>query len=155
MKRLFAAALFAAGTALAQQPGGTAILVVGADPATLNPNVSVGVPDVLTGCILNDGLVRFASGFKVVPSLAKSWTISPDGKRLAVANTDSGTVSVVDVASRKLLREVAADVTPSNRAQRGHLFPAPIFGQRTARIKPATCRGIERAWHFSANRRRG
>ncbi len=86
MKKLLAPLLLAAsilgatGPAIAQpQPGGTAILVVGADPATLNPNVSVGVPDVLTGCLLNDGLVRFASGFKVVPSLAKSWTISPDG----------------------------------------------------------------------------
>lgn len=65
----------------AQEPrhGGTAIAVVGADPATLNPNVSVGVPDVLTGCMLYDGLVRFAEGFRIVPSLAKSWEIASDG----------------------------------------------------------------------------
>lgn len=82
MKALLAALLFVSAAALAQdkpRPGGTAIIVVGADPATLNPNVSVGVPDVLTGCLLNDGLVRFAQGFKIVPSLAKSWEISPDG----------------------------------------------------------------------------
>ena len=53
--------------------GGTAIVVIGADPAILNPNVTVGAPDVLTGCMLYDGLVRFAEGFQIVPSLAKSW----------------------------------------------------------------------------------
>ena len=53
--------------------------MVGADPATLNPNVTVGVPDVLTGCMLYDGLVRFAEGFRIVPSLAKSWEIAQDG----------------------------------------------------------------------------
>ena len=76
------ALLLATSTHLAaQEPqrGGTAIVVVGADPATLNPDVSVGVPDVLTGCMIYDGLVRFAEGFRIVPSLAKSWEISPDG----------------------------------------------------------------------------
>src|ERR1700704_153277 len=65
----------------AQEPrrSGTAIVVIGADPAILNPNVTVGVPDVLTGCMLYDGLVRFAEGFRIVPSLAKSWEIAPDG----------------------------------------------------------------------------
>lgn len=73
---------FAAGPALGQGkpvPGGTAILAVGADPATLNPDVSVGVPDIVTGCIVYDALVRFEKGFKIVPSLAKSWEIAPDG----------------------------------------------------------------------------
>ena len=65
----------------AQEPrrGGTAIVVIGADPAILNPDVTVGVPDVLTGCMLYDGLVRFAEGFRIVPSLAMSWEIAPDG----------------------------------------------------------------------------
>jgi len=48
-------------------------------PATLNPDVTVGAPDVLTGCMLYDGLVRFAEGFRIVPSLAKAWEISADG----------------------------------------------------------------------------
>ena len=34
--------------------------------------------------------------------------VSPDGTRLLVANTDSGTVTVVDLASRKAVAEVAA-----------------------------------------------
>src|SRR5262245_10204797 len=77
---LLGAALVAAAPAMEQAPtrGGTAIIAVGADPATLNPDVSVGVPDIVTGCILYDALVRFEKGFKIVPSLAKSWEISPD-----------------------------------------------------------------------------
>lgn len=68
-------------SASADEParGGTAIIVIGADPATLNPDVTVGAPDLLTGCILYDALVRFEEGFRIVPSLAKSWEIAPDG----------------------------------------------------------------------------
>ena len=61
------------------RPGGTAIAVLGADPAVLNPDVSVGVPDIFTGCALYDALVRFGPGFKIVPGLARSWEISKDG----------------------------------------------------------------------------
>src|SRR6476659_8708073 len=73
-------ALAASSALMAQEPrhGGTAVAALGSDPAGLNPNVTVGVPDVFAGCILYDGLVRFAEGFKIVPSLAQSWTISPD-----------------------------------------------------------------------------
>src|SRR5271166_3314754 len=72
------------GTAQAVSPetpihGGTAVAVLGADPAVLNPGISVGVPDVFTGCILYDALVRFGRNFEIVPNLAKSWEISPDG----------------------------------------------------------------------------
>src|SRR3981081_4173447 len=63
----------------ARRRGGTAIVVLGPDPAILNPNVTVGAPDIFTGCMLYDGLVRFAEGFHIVPSLAKSWEIAPDG----------------------------------------------------------------------------
>lgn len=38
--------------------------------------------------------------------------VSPDGKRLLVANTDSGTVTVVDLASRKAVLELAAGDHP-------------------------------------------
>src|SRR5471032_2487333 len=74
------ASAFAHAQAPAEQPqyGGTAVAALGSDPAGLNPNITVGVPDVFAGCILYDGLVRFAEGFRIAPALAKSWTISPD-----------------------------------------------------------------------------
>ena len=59
--------------------GGTVVAVLGADPSVLNPDVSVGVPDLFVGCLVYDGLVRFAAGFEIVPALAKSWEISADG----------------------------------------------------------------------------
>jgi len=81
---LVLASALAAGVAIAAGPekpryGGTAVTVLGADPAVLNPGVSVGVPDVFTGCIVHDALVRFGKNFEIVPNLAKSWEISPDG----------------------------------------------------------------------------
>jgi peptide/nickel transport system substrate-binding protein len=59
--------------------GGTVVAALGADPAVLTSGVSVGVPDVFTGCILYDALVRFGKNFEIVPGLAKSWQISEDG----------------------------------------------------------------------------
>ena len=77
-----AVALSLAGTASAAdtpQRGGTLIIGNGDEPRVLAPNFSANVPDVMVGCMLYDGLVRFAPGFEIVPGLAKSWEISPDG----------------------------------------------------------------------------
>jgi peptide/nickel transport system substrate-binding protein len=65
----------------AQTPkrGGTAVMVIGTDPLSLSPDTTNSVPDVDTGCLLYDGLIRFKTGFGIVPSLAKSWDITKDG----------------------------------------------------------------------------
>ncbi len=80
----FAALVLAVGPVLAQdgppQRGGTIILTLGNDPPTINPVVSTGVPDASIGCILYQGLTRVTGTLEVAPLLAKSWTISPDGK---------------------------------------------------------------------------
>jgi peptide/nickel transport system substrate-binding protein len=68
-----------AGLAETPKKGGTAIMALGAEPASLSPDTTNSVPDVDASCLIYDGLVRFAPGFKIVPGLAKSWTISPDG----------------------------------------------------------------------------
>lgn len=59
--------------------GGTAIMVLGTDPLSLSPDTTGSVPDVAVACQIYDGLVRFKTGFEIVPGLAKSWEISPDG----------------------------------------------------------------------------
>jgi peptide/nickel transport system substrate-binding protein len=61
------------------QRGGTLIVGNGDEPRVLAPNFSANIPDVMVGCMIYDGLVRFAPGFEIVPGLAKSWEISPDG----------------------------------------------------------------------------
>jgi peptide/nickel transport system substrate-binding protein len=78
---LVAAMLGIAQPALSQETprrGGAIVLALGADAAVINPSISIGVPDLLTGCIVYEGLIRFGKGFQIVPALAKSWTISDD-----------------------------------------------------------------------------
>ena len=60
--------------------GGTVIFTLGIDPPSVNPVISTGVPEGLIGCILYQGLTRVSVAEGIQPMLAKSWTISPDGK---------------------------------------------------------------------------
>lgn len=46
---------------------------------------------------------------------SEGFDVSPDGKEIWVANADDGTVSVVDVASKKVIATLAADVKGANR----------------------------------------
>ena len=61
--------------------GGTLVMVLDGDPPTLNPDVTTGVPDVLTGDLMLEGLTRIDHTLQAVPNLAKAWTISPDNIR--------------------------------------------------------------------------
>jgi peptide/nickel transport system substrate-binding protein len=75
--------------------GGTVIFALGGDPSVLNPVLSTAIPDSLLGCILYQGLTRVSTTEGISPMLAKSWTISPDGKtysfELVKANWQDGT----------------------------------------------------------------
>jgi peptide/nickel transport system substrate-binding protein len=77
------------------QRGGTMVMGMTSDPPTVNPAITAGAPDRLIGCMVYEGLVRFAKGFRIEPALAKSWAISPDGLRytfhLVAANWQDGT----------------------------------------------------------------
>ena len=69
--------------------GGTLVVGNGDDPRVLAPDFNANVPDVMVGCMIYDGLVRFAPGFAIVPGLAKSWEISPDGLTYTFHLSDS------------------------------------------------------------------
>ena len=69
----------AAWSGSAPQRGGTMVFGLATEPPTLNPSITPGAPDQLVGCMIYEGLVRIAFGFKIEPALAKSWEISPDG----------------------------------------------------------------------------
>ncbi len=75
------AALLAAPLAHAAEPerGGTLILANAEEPRVLSADFSANVPDAMVGCMVYEGLVRFAPGFTIAPGLATSWEISADG----------------------------------------------------------------------------
>ena len=77
------------------QRGGTVIIGMTNDPPTVNPAITAGAPDRLIGCMVYEGLVRVENGFHILPALAKSWEISPDGLsytfRLVDAKWQDGT----------------------------------------------------------------
>ena len=52
---------------------------VGAEPKSLDPAVSTGVPETHIQTALFEGLVRIGEGEKVTPGIAESWTQSADG----------------------------------------------------------------------------
>lgn len=61
--------------------GGTAVIAVGGDPGHLNPAISTAGPlHAVAGSIYN-GLVALDRDSSPRPELAKSWDISPDGKK--------------------------------------------------------------------------
>ncbi|MFI5706213.1 ABC transporter substrate-binding protein [Kribbella sp. NPDC051620] len=71
------------GTSAGSSPGGDQSLTVGlvAEPASLDFTTTDGaaIPQALLGNVYN-GLVKQDEAGKIVPDLAKSWTVSPDRK---------------------------------------------------------------------------
>ena len=71
----------AATAAQAQTPqrGGTAVFTLAQDPSSVNPATTSNPPDRMIGCIVYEGLINLGSDYKILPLLAKSWSVSPDG----------------------------------------------------------------------------
>jgi len=75
-----AAALLAGGAALAQQRGGTLNSVVNPEPPNLILGINPLLPTQLVAGKIYQGLLRYSFDLKPLPSLARAWTISPDGR---------------------------------------------------------------------------
>jgi peptide/nickel transport system substrate-binding protein len=60
--------------------GGTFVVALSNEPATLNPMLSQALPTFLTGNQIYDTLVKYNEKFEPIPWLAKSWKVAPDGK---------------------------------------------------------------------------
>jgi len=69
-----------AGPEQSPQKGGTAVFVIGADPPSANPVLTSSSDVGLAGCLVYQALTTVEPDGSVVPMLAKSWTISDDGK---------------------------------------------------------------------------
>ncbi len=61
----------------------------GAEPETLDPAISTGVPESHIQKNLFEGLTRTGEGEKVIPGIAESWTTSTDGKVITFKLRDS------------------------------------------------------------------
>lgn len=72
----------ATGVALAQQQGGTLVQLIQPEPPSLAPynNTSLAIPQV-TGKIY-DGLLEYGFDLQPRASLAESWSVSDDGRRI-------------------------------------------------------------------------
>lgn len=84
MKRFFVAlAVLAplAQSAMAQTSGGTITSVINSDPTGLVLAFPTNGPAQLVASKIYEGLVYYSQDLKPQPSLAKSWTVSPDGLR--------------------------------------------------------------------------
>jgi len=72
----------AAGSASAQAPqrGGTMNIIISPEPPTLMLGISQTTPTAIAGGKIYESLLRYDFNLKPMPHLARSWTISPDGK---------------------------------------------------------------------------
>lgn len=66
----------------AQKKGGTLVMLVQPEPPTLASYASTAAPVGQIAAKVFDGLAEYDFNLKPVPSLAESWTISPDGKTI-------------------------------------------------------------------------
>jgi peptide/nickel transport system substrate-binding protein len=73
------AAALALAPLAARAAGGTAVLVIDADPPTLNLGITTDYTAGDVGAKILEGLVWTDRSYAAQPSLATSWTVSPDG----------------------------------------------------------------------------
>jgi len=75
-----AATLAGSMPVLAQQSGGTLVMIVQPEPPSLASYLSTSGPIGLMAPKVYDGLLDYDKDLKAVPSLAESWNVSDDGK---------------------------------------------------------------------------
>jgi len=79
---------------------------------------------------------------------AEGFDVSPDGKQIWAANAQDGTISIVDVASKKVTDTLAANVNGANRLKftpdGKHVFVSSLGGAEVAILDAATKRDVKR-----------
>ena len=68
--------------AAAQKRGGTLVTLVQPEPPNLAPHVSTSAPIGMVTAKIYDGLLEYDFDLRPLPSLAKSWTVSADGRTI-------------------------------------------------------------------------
>ena len=77
---LLAAAATPSADAQAPQRGGTLNSIISPEPPTLMIGINQTTPTAVVAGKIYESLLRYDTDLKPMPGLAKSWTISPDGK---------------------------------------------------------------------------
>lgn len=67
------------GSAPAQQRGGNLVVISNPEPANLAPFMNSGATTIETATKVYEGLLEYDFDLKPLPSLAASWSITPDG----------------------------------------------------------------------------
>lgn len=81
-KAVAVAGLLLVPTAMAQEQGGTLVMIVQPEPPTLASYLSTSGPVGQVTTKIFDGLLEYDFELQPQPSLAESWTISDDGKTI-------------------------------------------------------------------------
>ncbi|XBS71557.1 ABC transporter substrate-binding protein [Acerihabitans sp. KWT182] len=79
-RTLLAAALLPALGSLPAEAAGKLVWALGVDADSLDPHRTTTWESWATFDLIYDSLLQFDANGKVVPNLAKSWEMSPDGK---------------------------------------------------------------------------
>lgn len=79
---------------------------------------------------------------------AEGFDVSPDGKQIWAANAQDGTISIIDVASKKVTDTLAANVNGANRLKftpdGTHVFVSSLGGAEVAILDAATKQDVKR-----------
>jgi len=79
---------------------------------------------------------------------AEGFDVSPDGKQIWAANAQDGTISIIDVASKRVTDTLAANVNGANRLKftpdGKHVFVSSLGGAEVAILDAATKRDVKR-----------
>lgn len=79
---------------------------------------------------------------------AEGFDVSPDGKQIWAANAQDGTISIVDVATKRVTDTLAANVNGANRLKftpdGKHVFVSSLGGAEVAILDAATRRDVKR-----------
>ena len=120
------------------QRGGTLVIAIDSDPPTVNPDVTTSVPDVSVGSLIYDALTRLDENFEVVPSLASSWTISPDQLTYTFNLVDATWHDGAKLTSRDVkfsLENVSAKYGAKFAAAAGHIDTITTPDARTVVVQ--------------------
>lgn len=79
---------------------------------------------------------------------AEGFDVSPDGKQIWAANAQDGTISIIDVASKKVTDTLAANVNGANRLKftpdGKHVFVSSLGGAEVAILDTSTKSDVKR-----------